>query len=85
MYKDEVVAQKLKLDKLIADGAEEWDIKNGKKMLAESEKMVEDSQARLGKSTGDLRILVIGAKTEAALAEDEDFLEAEAALENANL
>lgn len=73
--------------------------------------MVEDSQARLGKSTGDLRILVvsvpspstkwfcpglpteltlcrcfkIGAKTEAALAEDEDFLEAEAALENANL
>lgn len=33
MYKDEVVAQKLKLDKLIADGAEEWDIKNGVRVM----------------------------------------------------
>lgn len=28
MYRDEVEAQKLKLDKLVADGAEEWDVKN---------------------------------------------------------
>lgn len=29
MYRNECTQQKLKVDKFVADGAEEWDIKNG--------------------------------------------------------
>lgn len=29
MYRNEHTQQKLKVDKFVADGAEEWDIKNG--------------------------------------------------------
>ncbi|KAJ6601370.1 tubulin binding cofactor A-domain-containing protein [Mycena vulgaris] len=85
LYQKELVDQKLKKDKLIADGAEEWDIKNAGRMEDESEKMIKDSAARLGKAYGELRDLIVSAKKEPALAQDEEFLKAEGILEEAAL
>ncbi|KAJ7292855.1 tubulin binding cofactor A [Mycena rebaudengoi] len=81
LYQKELVDQKLKKDKLVADGAEEWDVKNADRMLEESEKMIIDSKTRLAKAHEELRDLVVSAKKETALAEDEDFLKAEGILE----
>lgn len=55
------------------------------KLIEESKKMVEDTRVRMGKEAMDLRDLVIAAKKEEGLAEDEDLLKAEEAVESANL
>ncbi|KAF7337647.1 BHLH domain-containing protein [Mycena sanguinolenta] len=95
LYQKELVDQKIKTDKLIADGAEEWDIKNAVhgraganellacqgKMTDESEKMIKDSTERLAKAYDQLRELIVSAKQDPALAQDEDFLKAEGILE----
>ncbi|KAJ6623119.1 hypothetical protein B0H10DRAFT_2213806 [Mycena sp. CBHHK59/15] len=75
----EAVDQRLKKDRLVADAPEDPG-----KMEEESEKMIRDSAARLDKAYGELRDLA-SAKKEPALAEDEDFLEAEGILEEASL
>ncbi|KAJ7144851.1 tubulin binding cofactor A-domain-containing protein [Mycena crocata] len=85
LYQKEAVDQKLKKDKLIASGAEEWDIKNAGKMEDESEKMIQDSAGRLAKAYGELRDLVVSAKKIPALGQDENFLKAEGILEEAAL
>ncbi|KAJ7146225.1 tubulin binding cofactor A-domain-containing protein [Mycena epipterygia] len=85
LYQKELVDQKLKKNKLIADGAEEWDIKNAGRIEEESEKMIKDAAGRLAKSFGELRDLVVSAKKEPALAQDEDFLKAEGILEETAL
>jgi len=63
LYQKEAVDQKIKKDKLIAEGAEEWDIKNAGKMEDESEKMILDSAGRLAKAYGELRDLVVREET----------------------
>ncbi|KAA1471377.1 tubulin binding cofactor A [Dentipellis sp. KUC8613] len=85
IYRDEVEELRRKTDKLAAEGAEEWDIKNGNRMTEESEKMVKDANVRLGKAVGELRDLVNAAKKDPALAEDEALLKAEEALEEASI
>jgi len=59
LYQKELVDQKIKTDRLVADGADEWAIKNSGKMTDESEKMIKDSAARLGKAYGELKDLVV--------------------------
>ncbi|PIL31525.1 hypothetical protein GSI_06227 [Ganoderma sinense ZZ0214-1] len=59
LYQDEEVELKRRLDKHIADNAEEWDIKNTRRMLEESQKMIADSSQRLGKTAQELRELVV--------------------------
>ncbi|KAJ7897372.1 tubulin binding cofactor A-domain-containing protein [Mycena olivaceomarginata] len=81
LYQKELVDQKIKTDKLVANGAEEWDIKNSE----ESEKMIKDSEERLGKAYDELRQLVVSAKKEPALAQEEALLKAEGILEEAAL
>ncbi|KAJ7201279.1 tubulin binding cofactor A-domain-containing protein [Mycena pura] len=85
MYQKEVVDQKLKKDKLIADEADDWDIKNAGKMLDESEKMIKDTETRLGKAYGDLKDLLVSAKQHPDLAQDEDYLKAEEMVEETAL
>ncbi|KAJ7805212.1 hypothetical protein B0H14DRAFT_2881373 [Mycena olivaceomarginata] len=85
LYQKELVDQKIKTDKLVANGAEEWDIKNSGKMTEESEKMIKDSEERLGKAYDELRQLVVSAKKEPALAQEEALLKAEGILEEAAL
>ncbi|KAJ6520294.1 tubulin binding cofactor A-domain-containing protein [Mycena sanguinolenta] len=81
LYQKELVDQKIKTDKLIAAGAEEWDIKNSGKMTDESEKMIKDATERLAQAYHELRQLVVSAKENPDLAQDEDFLKAEGILE----
>ncbi|EJD52208.1 tubulin binding cofactor A [Auricularia subglabra TFB-10046 SS5] len=85
VYKKELEDQQRKVDQLIADGAEDWDIKNGRNMLEESKKMVPDTQARLQKAVTDLRELYVQARLDSALHEMDEYIKAEEALEEANI
>ncbi|KAF5375235.1 hypothetical protein D9758_000515 [Tetrapyrgos nigripes] len=85
MYRKEAEELKRKLDKLIADGSspDEWDVKNATRLCEESNKMVDDSSSRMGIAVEGLRDLVIQAKKESTLSQDEDLLGAEEVLEHA--
>ncbi|KAF9469711.1 tubulin binding cofactor A-domain-containing protein [Collybia nuda] len=85
LYKKEAGDQRRKLDKFIADGAEDWDINNGTRMMEESDKMITDSANRLGKAVGELRDLIVEAKKELGLAGDQELLEAEKVLQEAGV
>jgi len=85
LYRKESEEQRVKLDKFIANKAEDWDINNGRRMLEESEKMIVDATTRLGKAVQDLRQLIITARKNPALTSDEDFLKAEEELEAASM
>nr|GAT61315.1 predicted protein [Mycena chlorophos] len=85
MYLKEVDDLKIKKDKLVADGADEWDVKNATRMLEESQKMITDTEGRLAKAYDDLRDAVVAAKKEPELATDEEYLKAEGVLEEAAL
>ncbi|RDB28774.1 Tubulin-specific chaperone A [Hypsizygus marmoreus] len=81
LYRKEAEQQQQKLNKFIAAGAEGWDINNGTRMMEEANRMITDSANRLGKAAGELRDLVVAAKKEPKLAEDEELLKAEEVLE----
>jgi len=59
LYKKEAGQQKQKLDKLIADGVEGWDVNNGTRMMEEANRMIIDSANRLGKAAGELKDLIV--------------------------
>ncbi|KAF8482348.1 hypothetical protein JB92DRAFT_3035052 [Gautieria morchelliformis] len=59
MYKTEAEDQQRRVDNYIADAADEWDIKNQQKLLVESQKMIPETQKRLGTAVSELRELVI--------------------------
>ncbi|OAX36751.1 hypothetical protein K503DRAFT_801785 [Rhizopogon vinicolor AM-OR11-026] len=64
LYAKEAEEQQRKVDKLIADNAEEWDTKSAlyadqRRILEESHRMIKDSDNRLGKAVQDLRELVV--------------------------
>ncbi|KAG9083027.1 hypothetical protein FS749_006354 [Ceratobasidium sp. UAMH 11750] len=85
MYREEAQQLKIKYDKLVADDADEWDIKNAKKVLEEGEKMIPDSETRLAKSVIELRELVVYARTVPAFKDDADLTAAETQLQEANV
>jgi len=85
LYAQENQDQKLKLDKFVADSADDWDIKNGKRLLEESERMITDTNKRLGAAVRELRDLVIQSKADPALAEAQELLNAEEEMEAATL
>ncbi|KAF8709729.1 TBCA family, partial [Rhizoctonia solani] len=85
MYRQEALQLKSKLDKLVAEGADEYDIKNAKKIFEEGEKMIPNSENRLAKAIIELRELVVYARTVPAFENDQDFLAAETQLEEANV
>ncbi|KIM47581.1 hypothetical protein M413DRAFT_203689 [Hebeloma cylindrosporum] len=84
LYGTETAALEAKKAKFIADGAEEWDIKNATKMVDESKKMVIDTKTRLDKAVEDLQALIASAKEEFNLAEDEALLNAERIVQEAS-
>ncbi|KAF8899171.1 tubulin binding cofactor A-domain-containing protein [Infundibulicybe gibba] len=75
-YLKEAEDQQRKLDKFIADGAEEWDIKNATRMMEESNKMIVDSTSRMAKALDDLQQLVTSSTDNKALADDANLLKA---------
>jgi len=84
LYRKETGQLETKLGKLVVDGAEEWDIKNATKMVAESQKMILDTTTRLGKAVDDLQALIKSAKEESGFAaDDEELLKAEKTVQEA--
>ncbi|GJE86283.1 tubulin binding cofactor A [Phanerochaete sordida] len=77
--------QKIKLDKFIADNAEDWDIKNARRMLEESHKMIDDTAKRLGDAVQDLRQLLVAAEKDPSLTDEEDVLKAKEVLEEVSV
>jgi tubulin-specific chaperone A len=77
LYKAEIGEKQAKLDKLIQDKAEDWDVKNARKILEESNKMVKDSGSRLGKAVQELKDLVATIKDNVELKGDEELKNAE--------
>jgi len=85
LYRTEAEDQKKKVDKFLAEGAEEWDIKNGRRVLDEAHRMILDSETRLAKAVTDLRETVVFAqKSPSEFAETEEYKLAEAILQEAN-
>ncbi|KAF7302987.1 BHLH domain-containing protein [Mycena kentingensis (nom. inval.)] len=85
LYQKETVDLTMKKDRLVADGADGWDVKNATRMMEESEKMITDTAERLARAYGELRDVVVLAKKEPGLTEDEEYLKAEGILEDAAL
>ncbi|KAH8094608.1 tubulin binding cofactor A [Cristinia sonorae] len=84
-YEKEAEDQQIKLDKLIAEQGEEWYIKNARNMLEESKKLIKDTSDRFGNAVQDLRDTILVAKQKEELAEDEELLKAEEALETVSV
>ncbi|KAI0673586.1 tubulin binding cofactor A [Trametes maxima] len=85
LYQKEEEDLKRKLDKFVAEKAEDWDIKNTRRMLEESGKMITDSAERLGGVMQELRDLVLAAEHDPELAEDEELMKAREALEEVSV
>jgi len=85
LYAKENQDQKLKVDGLVASNGDEWDIKNGKRMLEESEKMILDTNKRLGAAVQDLRELIVQSKDDPELAGTQEFLDAQGEMEVASV
>ncbi|KAI8981211.1 tubulin binding cofactor A [Trametes punicea] len=87
LYQKEEEDLKRKLDQYIADNAEEWDVKNTRRMLEESGKMITDSASRLGAVVQELRELVVclAAEQDPELAQGEELIKAKEALETVSV
>ncbi|RPD65024.1 tubulin binding cofactor A [Lentinus tigrinus ALCF2SS1-6] len=85
LYQKEEEELKLKLDKYIENNAEDWDIKNTRRMLEESGKMITDSADRLGNVMQDLRELLVSAERNPELSQDEEVLKAQETLEEVSI
>ncbi|KAF8578760.1 tubulin binding cofactor A [Ramaria rubella] len=98
MYRKEAEDQQRRVDKYIADAADEWDIKTqasarpltapgrlGQKLLVESQKMIPETQTRLANAVGELRELVVSIGARPTLSGDEELMKAEEALEEASI
>ncbi|KAJ8597552.1 tubulin binding cofactor A [Rhizopogon salebrosus TDB-379] len=85
LYAKEAEEQQRKVDKLIADNAETWDVNSARRILEESHRMIKDSDNRLGKAVQDLRELVLQVKAKPEFAEDDELVRAEDALEEASV
>ncbi|KAL4067344.1 tubulin binding cofactor A [Scleroderma yunnanense] len=85
LYGKEAEDQKRKLDKLIAENAEEWDVKSARRILEESQRMIKDSDDRLGKAVQELRTIVSSVKNNPEFEGDEELIKAEEALEEASV
>ncbi|KAF5313097.1 hypothetical protein D9619_002666 [Psilocybe cf. subviscida] len=82
VYVQETSQYEAREAKLVADGADEWDIKNATKIVEESKKMIVDTRERLSKTVDDLQGFITSSKAEFDLEKDEDLLAAEATLKS---
>ncbi|KAH9943994.1 tubulin binding cofactor A [Epithele typhae] len=85
LYQKEQEELQRKLDKRIAEDAEDWDIKSTRRRMEESGRMVVDSSTRLGDVVLDLRELVLAAEQDPELAEDPELIAAKGILEEVSV
>ncbi|KAF8841926.1 tubulin binding cofactor A [Paxillus ammoniavirescens] len=84
LYGKEAGEQQLKLDKMIAENAEDWEIRQAKRIFDESQRMIKDTSVRLGKAVQELQTLVSAVKTKPEFSEDKELAEAEKELGEAS-
>lgn len=91
LYKEHKLYQKeeedltRKLNKFIADNAEDWDIKNTRRMLEESQRMIHDTSNRLGTTVQDLREVTVAAEKVPELHADPELIAAQETLETVSI
>ncbi|KAH7907031.1 tubulin binding cofactor A [Hygrophoropsis aurantiaca] len=89
LYGKEEEEQKLKVDKMVADNGDEYELRNARKILDESNRMIKDSETRLGNAVQELRGLVVRVRSSKEVAQNDELndelIHAEEALEAASL
>ncbi|GAA5899719.1 Rbl2p [Sporobolomyces salmoneus] len=80
-YKTEAEAAKATADKMEAEEEDEYEVKQARRVQADSLQMIPDSEKRLAKAIEDLEELVMSAEDE--ISSTEEFKKAEAALKAA--
>jgi len=85
LYIQEEEAQRWKVEKLKADGADGADIRQAETVLNEAKRMVPDARGRLGKAVEDLKDFMIQAQATPKITEDLEYAKAKEALEQAEL
>ncbi|KZT72923.1 tubulin binding cofactor A [Daedalea quercina L-15889] len=74
-----------KLNKLIADNGDEWQIKNTRRMLEESQRMIQDTSNRLGTATQDLREVLVAAEKVSELHSEPELVAAQETMETVSI
>ncbi|EPT03491.1 hypothetical protein FOMPIDRAFT_51469 [Fomitopsis schrenkii] len=74
-----------KLDKLIGENGEEWPIKNTRKMLEESQRLIQDTSSRLGTAVQDLREVTVAAEKVPELDASPELVAAQETLETVSI
>ncbi|KAH0837956.1 tubulin binding cofactor A [Lanmaoa asiatica] len=77
LYKKEAEDHHRKLDRIVAENGEEWDIKNARRLFEESQRMIKDTGDRLQKAIQELKTLIDSVKSSPEFSEDKELLEAE--------
>ncbi|KAI0068035.1 tubulin binding cofactor A [Artomyces pyxidatus] len=85
LYRQEAEDNRRRRDKFRALGADEWVVNDSARVLRESQKRISDVDRRLGKAVVELRDLVVHAKMNPELQEDEGLMKAEEALEEVSV
>ncbi|XP_013789842.1 tubulin-specific chaperone A-like [Limulus polyphemus] len=80
MYEKEAEQEKRKLEKMKAEGKDEYDIRKQEEVLQESLMMIPDCQKRLNTAYTDLKNVL---EAETDISEQEDYQEAKAVLQMA--
>ncbi|TFY68608.1 hypothetical protein EVJ58_g915 [Rhodofomes roseus] len=87
-YQKEAEDLTRKLNKLIADNAEkeeDWDIRNTRRMLEETQKMIHDTSSRLGAAATDLREVTVAAEKVPELHAEPELIAAQETLETISI
>ncbi|KIL01030.1 hypothetical protein PAXRUDRAFT_821042 [Paxillus rubicundulus Ve08.2h10] len=84
LYSKDAGEQQRKLDKMIAENAEGWEIRQAKRIFDESQRMIKDTSVRLSKAVQELQTLVSTVKTKPEFSEDKELVEAEKELGEAS-
>ncbi|GAA5882818.1 hypothetical protein JCM3774_002925 [Rhodotorula dairenensis] len=78
VYRDEAVKTQEAIERMEKEAADEYEIRQQRRVLAESERMIPDSEQRLAKAVGDLEDLLDS--TEDSHAATEEYKKACAAI-----
>ncbi|KAN0100250.1 Tubulin binding cofactor A [Tylopilus felleus] len=77
LYKKEADDQQRKVDRMVAENGDEWEIKNAKRIFEEFQRMIKDTGDRLEKATQELKTLIDSVQSRPEFSDDKELLEAE--------
>ncbi|KAG9313989.1 tubulin binding cofactor A [Chiua virens] len=85
LYRNEAKDQETKVERMVAENGDEWDIKNATRILDESRRMIKDSGDRLEKVIQELKTLIDSVKSRPEFSENKELLDAEKELTEATV